>query len=451
MPGGPRVTEGGRILRDNVVCLLRVCAMLGAMHLSISFFAFSLCAAPLVAGEWTQFRGPAGDGHGKAAGLVTEWSGTQNVKWQTPLPHKGWSTPLVSETQVWLTAATPDGHDFFVFCLDRKTGKVLHEAKVFHAEKPEPLGNDLNSYASPTGVLSGGKVFVHFGSYGTACIDTATFKEEWRRTDLPCRHYRGPGSSLLDWKDTIVLTMDGVDVQYLCALDKKSGATRWRTDRNTVFDDLGPDGKPKMEGDLRKAYSTPILIRVGERMQMVSTGSKATVGYDPDSGKELWRTLYNGFSNASLPAWHEGVVAVNTGHGKANLRAFAITPETSGDITPKLLWEQTKGIPTRSSPVTVDGIIYHNGDGGILTAVDFKDGALLWNERAQGNASASVLYADGKLFFCDEKGSTTVVKPGRTFEKLAQNTLPDGIMASPVAVDGELFIRTKTALYCIGR
>lgn len=421
------------------------------MSTLIKCLVFSITITPLIAGEWPQFRGPFASGHATAKNLPAEWSETQNVKWKAPLPHKGWSTPLVSETQVWLTSATLDGQDYFVFCLDRKTGKVLHEAKVFHSDKPEPLGNDLNSYASPTGVLSGGKVFVHFGSYGTACIDTASFKEEWRRTDLPCRHYRGPGSSLFDWKDTIILTMDGVDAQYLCALDKKTGATRWKTDRNTVFDDLGPDGKPKMEGDLRKAYSTPVPITVGGKTQIVSTGSRATAGYDPDTGKELWRTLYNGFSNASLPLWHDGLVVVNTGHGKANLRAFAITPQTTGDITAKLLWEQTKGIPTRSSAVTVDGIIYNNGDGGIITAVDLKDGNLLWNERCQGNASASVLSADDKLFFCDEKGQTTVVKPGRAFEKIAQNTLPDGIMASPVAVDSELFIRTKTALYCISR
>ena len=400
---------------------------------------------------WPQFRGPTMDGHSPATGLPREWSETKNVKWKTPIPHRGWSTPLVSETQVWLTTATADGHDFFVFCLDRATGAVKHEAKLFHADNPEKLGNDLNSYASPTGLLSGGMVFVHFGSYGTACLDTASFKEVWRRTDLPCRHYRGPGSSLFDWKDTVILTMDGVDVQYLCALDKKTGATRWKADRNTEFGDLQPDGKPQMEGDLRKAYTTPMLITVAGKPQLISSGSKATVAYEPDTGKEIWRTTYKGFSNASIPAWHDAVLAINTGHGKANLQAFKIDAATKGDITGKLLWEQTKAIPTRSSPVTVDGIIYVNGDNGILAAVDFKDGSLLFNERGPANSSASPLYADGKLFFCDERGMTTVLKPGRTFEKIAENTLPDGIMSSPVAVGKELFIRTKTALYCIGQ
>ncbi len=400
---------------------------------------------------WPQFRGPTMDGHSPATGLPTEWSETKNVKWKTLIPHRGWSTPLVSETQVWLTTATADGHDYFVFCLDRATGAVKHEVKLFHADKPEKLGNDLNSYASPTGLLSGGKAFVNFGSYGTACLDTATFKEDWRRTDLPCRHYRGPGSSLFDWKDSVILTMDGVDVQYLCALDKKTGKTLWKTDRNTEFGDLGTDGKPVMEGDNRKAYTTPMVITVEGKPQLISSGSKATVAYEPDTGKEIWRTTYKGFSNASIPAWHDGVLAINTGHGKANLQAFKIDAATKGDITGKLLWEQTKAIPTRSSPVTVDGIIYMNGDNGILAAVDFKDGSLLYNERGPANCSASPLYADGKLFFCDEHGTTTILKPGRTFEKIAENTLPDGIMSSPVAAGKELFIRTKTALYCIGQ
>src|SRR6187431_3175960 len=113
--------------------------------LSLSTITFAAAAAD----GWPQFRGPTADGHASATGLPSEWSDTKNVKWKTPVPHKGWSTPLVSATQVWLTTATPDGHDFFVYCLDRTTGKIVHEAKLFHADKPEPLGNDLNSYASP--------------------------------------------------------------------------------------------------------------------------------------------------------------------------------------------------------------------------------------------------------------------------------------------------------------
>ena len=423
--------------------------MISAPLLSVAFAALVASAAVAAGESWPGFRGPHGNGHADAAELPETWSESENIRWKTPIPHRGWSTPLVLGSQVWVTTATEDGHDFFALCLDRATGGVLHEAKLFHADKPEPLGNDLNCYASPTGWLEEGRVFVHFGSYGTACLDTATFAEKWRRTDLPCRHYRGPGSSLFNWKDTLILTMDGVDHQYLCALDKATGATRWRTERGTDFGDIGPDGKPAAEGDYRKAYSTPVLIEVGGRPQIVSSSSKATVAYDPDTGREIWRTTYKGFSNASLPAWVNGLVAINTGHGKANLQAFIITPESAGDLTGKLVWEQTKNIPTRSSPVVASGLIFTASDPGLISAIDPADGSLLFSERTGGTTSASPLFADGRLYFCSERGDTTVVRPDRTFQKLAVNKLDAGIMASPVAVGRSLFIRTKTHLYCI--
>ena len=399
---------------------------------------------------WTQFRGPDSNGHTAAKGLPLHWSDTENVAWKTPIPHKGWSTPLILGDQIWVTSATEEGREFWAYCLNRSTGKVLHEVKLFTSESPEPLGNGLNSYASCTGVLETGRVYLHFGSYGTACLDTTTFKEVWRRTDLPCRHYRGPGSSVFPWKETIVLTMDGVDVQYLAALDKKTGATVWKTDRNTEFNDLDPSGNITADGDFRKSYSTPILIEPGGgKPQLVSTGSRATVGYDPDTGKELWRTTYKGFSNASLPAWIDGLLVVNTGHGKATLRAYRITPETKGDITNALVWEQTKYIPTRSSPVVAGGLIHLIADNGFLSAVDPKTGELLFSERTSGSCSASPMFADGRLYFCNERGDCYVTEPAREYKQLALNTLPSGIMSGPAAAGNQLYLRTKTHLYRI--
>ena len=390
-------------------------------------------------------------GQAAAAGLPISWSDTENVVWKTPIPGKGWSTPLVQEGQVWLTSASEEGKEFWAYCLERSSGKILHAVKLFTSETPEPLGNGLNSYASPTGFLEKGRVYLHFGSYGTACLDTVTYQEIWRRTDLPCRHYRGPGSSVFPWKDTIILTMDGVDVQYLVALDKKTGATVWKTDRNTAFDDLDASGKPAMEGDLRKAYSTPVLIQTGGVPQLISTGSRATVGYDPDTGKERWRSCYKGFSNAAQPAWVDGLLVLNTGHGKATLRAYRITEATAGDITDALVWEQTKFIPTRSSPLVVDGLIYVVADNGFFSAVDPRDGNLLYSERTGGSVSASPLFADGHIYFCNERGDGFVIQPGREYRELAHNTLPEGIMAGPAAVGDKLLLRSKTHLYLIGK
>ncbi len=419
---------------------------------TVAFGAPPLVHAQSVGGAlagWPQFRGPTGDGHASAAGLPLTWSDTENVVWKTPIAHKGWSTPLVLGGQIWLTSATEDGKAFWAYCVDRATGKMLYEVRLFTCESPEPLGNGLNSYASCTGFLEEGRVYLHYGSYGTACLDTTNFKEIWRRMDLPCRHYRGPGSSLFPWQDTIILTMDGVDVQYLTALDRKTGATVWKTDRNTEFNDLDPSGKITADGDFRKAYSTPILITTGGQTQLVSTGSRATVGYDPTSGRELWRTCYKGFSNASLPCWIDGLLVVNTGHGKATLRAYKITPETKGDITNSLVWEQTKYIPTRSSPVVAGGLIWVMADNGFVSAVDPKNGELLFSERTGGSCSASPILADGRLYFCNERGECLIAAPVREFQKLGLNTLPDGIMAGPVAVENQLYLRTKTHLYRI--
>lgn len=411
--------------------------------------AVLLTFSTAVADTWPALRGPQGNGHSAATGLAVTWSDTENVTWKTAIPNLGYSTPLVWGQQIWLTAATEDGHDYFVYCLDRQTGKILHEAKLFHSDKPEPLGNGLNCYAAPTGLVEEGRVFVHFGSYGTACIDTKTFAVLWQRTDLPCRHYRGPGSSLFDWKDTIIVTMDGVDVQYIAALDKKTGQTRWKTDRNTEFNDLDETGKPKMEGDLRKAYSSPVAIEVGGKPQIVCTASKATIGYDPDTGKELWRTKYDGFSNASLPVWKDGLLIYDTGHGKPNLRAVKITPETSGDITGQIVWEQTKYVPARSSPVIVGDLLHMIADNGFISALDLKDGTALYSERTNGACSASPLVAEGRLYFANERGEVIVVKHGRTWELLATNRMDAGMMASPVAVGSELYIRTRKSLYRI--
>jgi len=183
--------------------------------------------------DWPEFRGPRGDGHvsapgdTKLIGLPLHWSETNNVKWKTEIPGKGWSTPVISGGQVWLTTATEDGHDYFAICVDAETGKVRFNEKVFHTDNPEPLGNgaSMNCYATPSPVIEPGRVYVHFGSAGTACLDTTTGKVLWKRNDLPCRHYRGASSSPVAFENLLILTFDGADLQYLAALDKKTGET----------------------------------------------------------------------------------------------------------------------------------------------------------------------------------------------------------------------------------
>jgi len=408
----------------------------------------------MAAGDWPEFRGPWGNGHAtapsssKSSGIPLRWSETENVKWKTSIPHKGWSTPVVMNGQVWLTTATVKGHDFFVICVDAKSGAIVHNEKLFHSDNPEPLGSPLNSYASPTCVIESGRVYVHFGSYGTACLDTKTFDVLWKRSDLPCRHLRGPGSSLILFEDLLILTMDGVDVQYLAALDKMTGKTVWKTDRTAEWNDLDADGKPKMEGDLRKAYSTPLLIDVDGKKQMITVGAKAVYGYDPADGREIWKVQNPAYSGASRPVYGNGVAYMITGFGKTEL--LAVRVDGSGDVTDThIVWRTGKSMPRTPSPVLIDEMLFTVNDSGIIICMEALTGKKVWEERIRGNYAASLLYADGRIYCFDWEGKATVFKAARQYELLATNKLDYGFMAS-AAVSGEaLFLRTKTHLYRI--
>jgi outer membrane protein assembly factor BamB len=411
------------------------------------------CAAQ--ASDWPEFRGPYSNGHSagsedaKAAGLPLRWSETENVIWKTPIPGQGWSTPVVLGGQVWLTTADEEGHDFSVLCLDADSGKVRFNKRLFHADKPEPLGNDVNCYATPSAAIESGRVYVHFGSYGTACLDTATGKTLWQRTDLPCRHFRGPASSLVLFEDRLFLSMDGVDVQYVAALDKRTGQTLWKTDRTTRWGDLRADGKPEAGGDLRKAFSTPIIIEADGKPTMISSGSKTIYGYDPRTGREVWKIFHGSHTSASRPVFAEGLIMFSTGMGKTEL--WAVKPGGNGDVTGShVVWKSnSKAVSKLASPVTVGDLLFMVSDGGVLSCLEIASGHEVWKQRIGGHFAASPIFADGRIYFCDQDGRVTVIKPGRKFELLATNTLEDGCMASPAVSGKSLYLRTKTHLYRI--
>ncbi|HEX4119553.1 MAG TPA: PQQ-binding-like beta-propeller repeat protein [Verrucomicrobiae bacterium] len=404
--------------------------------------------------DWPDFRGPRCDGRAvpqgqtNVIGLPLHWSDSQNVKWKTAIPERGWSSPVVLGSQVWLTTATMDGHDFFAICVDADSGNILFNQKLFHCDRPEPLGNDLNCYASPSPVIEPGRVYVHFGSYGTACLDTATFKVIWKRDDLPCHHYRGPGSSPILYSNLLVLTMDGIDVEYVVALDKMTGKTVWKTDRTSAWNDLGSDGKPMGGGDFRKAFSTPIIIDTDAGPQMLTTCSKSIISYDPATGRELWKVRHAGYTPASRPVYDKGIAYVSTGNGKAEM--LAVRVDGHGDVTDsKVVWRFGHGPPRQPSVVINDGLIFMVNDSGIASCVECATGNELWRERVGGEFSASVLYGDGRIYCFSRSGTATVLKAGRTFEVLARNQMGAGFMASPAVSGRALYLRDKTALYRI--
>lgn len=413
--------------------------------------AFGLRAAQA---DWPEFRGPWGSGHvsapgdAKPIGLPLHWSETNNIKWKTELPHRGWSTPVVMAGQVWLTTATEDGHDYFAIGVDEASGKILFNEKVFHTDSPEPLGNgaSMNCYATPSPAIEPGRVYVHFGSAGTACLDPKTGKVLWQRNDLPCRHYRGPSSSPVLFENLLILTFDGADLQYLTALDKQTGATVWKTNRSVVWNDEKVPGPMAKDGDLRKSHGTPLLANVAGKLQLISVGAKAAYGYDPRTGSEIWRVEYNDWSSAPRPLFDQGLAYIVTGLIKKEL--WAVKTDGHGNVTDThVAWKLNTRVGKYASPLLVDGLIYTAAEESFVSCVEAATGQVVWTERVGGKYAASPIYADGRLYFFSQDGTTIVLKPGRALEVLATNKLDTGFMASPAADGRAFFLRTRTHLY----
>lgn len=387
--------------------------------------------------NWPQFRGPRGDGHAVGVDVPARWSETSNVLWKTPVHGRGWSSPVVFGDQVWLTTSTPDGHSLFVLCIDLNTGEVLIDRRIFEVAQPQDI-HLTNSHASPTPVIEPGRVYVHFGSYGTACLETDNAQIVWKRRDFPCNHWRGPGSSPILFEDLMIVHFDGYDYQYVVALDKETGRTKWRVDRDI---DYQTDN-----GDYKKAFCTPTIIEVDGEKQLISPAARAAIAYNPYSGAEIWRIHYPNHSATARPLYGHGLVFINSGFGKAEL--YAVRPTGEGDITNShVAWTVKRSIGSKPSHLLVDDLVYVIHDGGTASCLEAKTGTLVWKERIGGNYSASPVYADGKIYFMNEEGVTTVIKPGREYIQIAENQLDDGSMASPAVVDDSLLIRTKSHLY----
>ncbi len=403
--------------------------------------------APPVDAQWTQFRGPEGTGAVPGA-LPTEWAEGTNVRWKTPIHGRGWSSPIVLGRQIWMTTATEDGRELYAVAVDRDSGKVVHDLKLFDVPKPQ-FAHAFNTYASPTPVAEPGRVYVTFGSPGTAALDPATGKVLWERRDLECNHFRGAGSSPIIFRDLLIMHFDGSDVQYLVALDKNTGKTVWRTPRSLDFKDLGPDGLPKADGDFRKGYATPHVVTVEGQPVLVSLGSMAAYGYDPMTGKELWKIEErSNHSPSTRPVAGHGLVFYPTGWSTGQLRA--VRPEGRGDVTAThVVWTVTQGVPKKPSLILAGDLLFMINDVGIVTCLEAKTGTVVWKSRLAGEYSASPILAGNRVYFFNEDGKTTVVEAGREFKIVAENLLDNGFMASPAAADGALFLRTRTDLYRI--
>jgi outer membrane protein assembly factor BamB len=434
-------------------------------------FVLLLCAAVFAghafAGDhWPQFRGPRGDGHSDARGLALTWSEDKNVKWKTPIHGRAWSSPVIWDRQVWLTTARADGKVLSVLCVDRDTGQVLRDQKLFDVEKPQ-FCHPFNTYASPTPVIEEGRVYVTFGAPGTACLDTQTGRVLWERRDFECNHYRSAGSSPILHGDLLIMNFDGSDHQFVVALDKWTGKTVWRVERSIDFKDLGPDGKPMTEGDFRKAFATPQVATLQGQPVLLSSGAKAHYAYEPLTGKELWRVEERTcHSCSSRPVVGSELVYFLTGWSQGQL--LAVRPGGRGEVIDangemsadsnarlKLAWKYKKSVGRKPSLVLANDLIFTiHDDTGLVTCLEAATGQEVWSERVGGNHSASPLHAEGRIYFFSQEGKTTVIEAGRQFKVLAENQLktgpvepPAGFMASPAVAGKALFLRTRTHLY----
>lgn len=386
--------------------------------------------------HWPQLRGPSGDGHSDAVGLPLKWSLKENVAWRATIHDRGWSSPVVWGDQVWLTTATADGRQMFAVCVDRGLGRIVRDVKVFDNESPEHIAA-INSYASPTPVIEAGRIYVHYGTYGTACLDTASGRILWSRRDLNCDHHEGPGSSPILWGDLLIVHVDGRDVQYVVALDKATGKTVWKTNRSIDYRPIRPN--------CRKAFCTPVVIPSGPKQQLVSPGAKAVMGYDPSTGRELWKIRYDGWSVTPRPVFGHGLVFLVTDYERPEL--WAVRPDGQGDATEShVRWKIRRGVPGRPSPLLVGDLLYLIADAGVAQCVEAESGNVVWKERVGGNFSASPIYADGRIYLFSQEAVTTVLAPGRQFKVLAANELDGQLMATPAIAANAFFVRTDDHL-----
>lgn len=402
---------------------------------------------------WNQFRGPRGDGTSKSTNLpVTFAEGSPEIVWKTPVPGRAWSSPVVWGQQIWITNAPEiqnlaEGQKqleqplkLSAVCLDLKTGKVLHDLVLFEVIKPQ-FTHATNSYGSPTPYLEEGRVYVHFGAYGTACLELPSGKVLWKRDDLPCDHFRGPGSSPIVYGDLLYLTMDGFDFQYIAALNKHTGETVWRQDRNVDFGTT--------DGDAKKGYSTPILIEAGGKEMLISPFASATIAYEPKTGARMWMVRHGGMNAAARPLYGNGLVYINSADGPNPL--VTVNPDGVGDLTEKIVWRTNKSVPKRSSQLLIGDSLFMMNDGGVASCLNALTGEVLWTKRLPGEYWSSPLCANGLIYCCSQKGEIQVFKASREFELVAENHLDEGFNASPAVAGDSLILRSKTHVYRIAK
>lgn len=399
----------------------------------------------LWAEDWPEFRGPLADGHSQAVGLPVSWGPSKNVVWRSELPGKAWSSPIVIGDRIFLTNAVTDGNatalegdvSLRVLALNATDGAVIWDKEVFKVEKPQALGmHQKNSYASATPVFAEGKIFAHFGHFGTVCLDMDG-NELWRNTELAYAPVHGNGGCPV-WVDGLLIILaDAGKEPFIVALEGATGKVRWRKPRVT---------------DAKRTFSfcTPLVIEVDGQKQVICPGSNVVSALNPVDGSEIWRVRYEGFSVVPRPVFGHGMIFMSSGYDRP--KALAIRVDGRGDVTDThLVWKiEGRGAPLTPSMLLIGDEVYMAADNGMVSCVDAVSGKVHWQERVARATSASPLYADGKIYLQDESGCGYVLKPGKKLELLSTNDLKDRSLASAAVWNNRLLIRTQQALWCVG-
>ena len=426
------------------------CALIAAprwVHVvAMRFIAFAALLLTATActrsvADWPQFRGPD-QGRSDAKGLPLKWSETEHIKWKTPLPGQGWSSPVVAGDRVWMTAATDEGKSLRALCCDLRTGRLLLDVEVFRNEVVPPK-HPRNSYASPTPTIDGERIFVDFGEMGIACLATKDGHKLWENREMKVDHQNGPGGSAVLFKGRLLVACDGADQQYGAALDAKTGRIVWKMGRSGL---ANLSGQP---ADHYKAYGTPIVFQIDGRPQSLTCGADRLYSYDPENGQEIWCLDYKGFSNVPVPIFDGKQIYVSSGFNKPEMIAIKAAGLQGNVTATHVVWRQKTGAPDQSTPVVVGERLYMVSSGGIPSCLNTATGDIIWKERLGPDYAASPIFADGRLYFFDTFDKCKVVALSDTFNVLAKNELADGCFATPAIAGKALIVRTKTALYQI--
>jgi outer membrane protein assembly factor BamB len=406
-------------------------------NLQTPFFAILLMAwASAVHGEdWPGWRGPRGDGTSLETKVPLHWNATSNIVWKTELPGIGHASPIVWKDRVFTVSALRETQDRVLLCLDRKTGGILWQKTVFTA----PLENKhrLNSHASSTPVTDGKLVYVAFLQQREMLVAAYDFKGEqkWLVHPGPFASVHGFCSSPILFKDKVIVNGDHDGDSYIVALDRETGKTLWKTPRENHT----------------RSYCVPLIREVAGRTQMVLTGDKCVASYDPNKGHRHW--IIDGPTEqfVASPVYSEKTGLIYITGGFPDHHILAIKPDGTGNVSKThIVWRTIKGVSYVPSPIICGDYFLIVSDQGFGTCFAANSGRSFWQERL-GEHHASLVSANGLVYFLSDQGVTTVVKPGPEFQAVARNELGENCFASPAVSQGQIFLRGEKHLFCIGQ